>query len=183
MPGSTACWPGCRPAFRSARSAIRTGSKPPPRTASVRDRDSLQGWIGAVVAQGSGRIDADILCCAHRAAAAGDLAALGAVNRRGLAYRATAELALESTAQGAAFLAACRTAWPDALIARWAASLDRPHPDPPPLAGEGREGAAAPQPRMASASAIRPRSARRPRAPGSSSDRRWSPTCRRWRPI
>ncbi len=114
----------------------------------VRDRDSLQGWIGAVVAQGSGRIDADILCCAHRAAAAGDLAALGAVNRRGLAYRATAELSLESTAQGAAFLAACRTAWPDELIARWAASLDRPHPDPPPLAGEGREGAAAPQPRI-----------------------------------
>jgi urease accessory protein len=115
----------------------------------VRDRDSLQGWIGAVVAQGSGRIDADILCCAHRAAAAGDLEALCAVNRRGLAYRATAELANETTAQGAAFLAACRAAWPDELIARWAvASLDRPHPDPPPPAREGSEGAAALQSRM-----------------------------------
>ena len=90
----------------------------------VRDRDSLQGWIGAVVAQGSGRIDADILRDAHRAAAAADIAALDAVNRRGLAYRATAELARETAAQGTAFLAACRTAWPDPLIERWAATGD-----------------------------------------------------------
>ena len=77
-------------------------------TGAVRNRGTLQSWIGAVVTQGSGRIDADILCRAPRAAAAADIDALDAVNRRGLAYRATAELALESTAQGAAFLATCR---------------------------------------------------------------------------
>ncbi|MFI4948907.1 MAG: urease accessory protein UreF [Alphaproteobacteria bacterium] len=87
----------------------------------VRDRASLEGWIAAVIAHGSGRTDADILCAAHRAAAAADAIALDAANRRGLAFRATAELALESAQQGAAFLATCRAAWPDAFIADWSA--------------------------------------------------------------
>src|SRR5258707_14928201 len=58
---------------------------------AVRDRASLQLWIGAVVASGSGRIDADILRDAHRAALADDIEALTLANRRGLAFRATAE--------------------------------------------------------------------------------------------
>ena len=90
----------------------------------VRDRASLQGWIAAVVARGSGRIDADILRDAHRAAAANDIELLAAANRRGLAYRATAELALETSAQGEAFLATCRAAWPEPFCTLWAASLD-----------------------------------------------------------
>src|SRR5205085_7145213 len=64
---------------------------------AVRDRASLEAWIAAIVAQGSGRIDADILRDAHRAAEMADSAALDAVNARGLAFRASAELALEST--------------------------------------------------------------------------------------
>jgi urease accessory protein len=90
----------------------------------VSDRASLQAWIAAVVAQGSGRVDADILRDAHRAAAIGNLAALSAVNQRGLAYRATAELARETAAQGAAFLTACRDAWPDGLLKRWAGAAE-----------------------------------------------------------
>ena len=89
---------------------------------TVRDRATLQGWIAAIVAQGSGRIDADILCHAYRAAEAHDLAALDAANRRGLAYRGTAELALEASQQGDAFLATCLAAWPDRRLAEWAAS-------------------------------------------------------------
>lgn len=86
---------------------------------AVSDRASLEAWIATVVEAGSGRIDADILCQAHRAAAAGDLPALGAANRRGVAFRATAELALEAVQQGEAFLATCRAAWPDEFIADW----------------------------------------------------------------
>src|SRR5207244_4523954 len=42
-------------------------------TASVvNDRISLEAWIAAVVAYGSGRIDADILCDAYRAGQARD---------------------------------------------------------------------------------------------------------------
>ena len=40
---------------------------------AVYDRATLQSWIAAIVAQGSGRIDADILCDSYRAAEAGDL--------------------------------------------------------------------------------------------------------------
>jgi urease accessory protein len=90
----------------------------------VHDRHSLQGWIAAVLAHGVGRIDADILRDAHRAALVADFAAFDAANRRGLAFRATAELALESTAQGEAFLATCRGAWPDPRLEQWAARLD-----------------------------------------------------------
>jgi urease accessory protein len=89
----------------------------------VGDRSGLQGWIAAVVTRGAGRIDADIVRDAHRAAAAADLPALDDANRRGLAFRATAETALESGAQGAAFLAACRAAWPLPLLDRLASLL------------------------------------------------------------
>ena len=90
---------------------------------TVHDRDTLQHWIAAVVTFGAGRMDADTLREAHRAASAQDLAALATANRRGLAFRATAEMALEATAQGAAFLATCRAAWPDPFLDRWEVML------------------------------------------------------------
>jgi urease accessory protein len=89
----------------------------------VADGASLESWIGAVIAFGGGRIDADILACAWRAAAAEDLAALTEANRRGVAFRATAEMALEALASGEAFLALLRAAWPMPLIERWAGAL------------------------------------------------------------
>src|SRR5207302_10316685 len=93
----------------------------------VHDRASLEIWVTAIVARGSGRIDADILCEAYRAALAGGEAGIDIANRRGLAFRATAELALEAAQQGEAFLNTCLAAWPE----------PSPHPNPPPLAGEG----------------------------------------------
>ena len=90
---------------------------------TVRDRETLQHWIAAVVALGAGRMDADTLRDAHRAASLQDLDALASANRRGLAFRATAEMALETTAQGEAFFATCRAAWPDPVLDRWAEML------------------------------------------------------------
>ena len=95
---------------------------------AVGDRDGLVAWVATIVAHGSGRIDADVLCSAYRAAAAGDLAALGRADRCGAAFRATAELAAESVQQGEAFLAVCRAAWPDAFLERWAADDGVCHP-------------------------------------------------------
>jgi len=117
--------------------------------AAVSDPASLRGWIAAIVGQGSGRMDADILCEAYRAAEDGQFAALDAANRRGLAFRATAELALEAAQQGEAFLATCRAAWPEVFLESWASRLIDPHPPiasamGPPLsrgAGEGQSGA------------------------------------------
>src|ERR1700730_3820105 len=96
------------------------------------DRATLQGWIAAIVAQGGGRIDADILCDAYRAAEAGDPAALAAANQRGCDFRATAERALEESQQGEAFLRTCLAAWPEPFLAEWAA----PHPGRLPASGE-----------------------------------------------
>lgn len=99
----------------------------------IRDRTSLQKWVAAIVLHGSGRIDSDILRDAYRAADNGDDAALAEVNRRGIAYRSTAELALESGQQGEAFVAAWQDAWQGA-----------PQPNPLP-AGEERESDADPR--------------------------------------
>jgi urease accessory protein len=90
----------------------------------VHDRETLQRWIAAILTHGAGRMDADTLRDAHRAAAAQNLEALTAANQCGLAYRATSELALETAAQGAAFLTTCRAAWPDHFLDRWAGMLE-----------------------------------------------------------
>jgi urease accessory protein len=91
----------------------------------VHDRETLQRWIAAILTHGAGRMDADTLRDAHGAASAQDLDALAATNARGLAFRATSEMALETTAQGEAFLSTCRAAWPDPVLERWAAILSR----------------------------------------------------------
>jgi urease accessory protein len=89
----------------------------------VRDCASLTDWIEAILAHGSGRMDAVFVAAAMRAAEKGDPAALDGVAERAAAYRATAELALESAAQGAAFLQAVRSAWPHPLLDALAARL------------------------------------------------------------
>ena len=89
----------------------------------IADRAALESWAEAILVFGGGRVDADILRSAHRAAAADDLAALLDANRRGVAFRATAEMALEATATGEAFLSQLRAAWPTPLLDRWAEAL------------------------------------------------------------
>ena len=113
---------------------------------TVHDRASLETWTAAIVVYGSGRMDADILRDSYRAAGAGDRAALDAANRRGVAFRATAELALEAGQQGEAFLATCRAAWPEPFIEEWGA----PHPNPLPASGARECGSALEAPRPAS---------------------------------
>jgi urease accessory protein len=89
----------------------------------VHDRETLRRWIAAILTNGAGRMDADTLRDAHRAASQRDLEALTAVNRRGVAFRATSEMALETTGQGEAFLTTCRAAWPEPFLDRWAEML------------------------------------------------------------
>jgi urease accessory protein len=107
------------PAFPTGAFSYSHGLEAAAAGGIVQDRDTLEAWINAIITQGGGRIDAAILCDAYSAATTGDLAALGAANRRGLAYRGTAELALESAQQGAAFLATSRAAWPERFLAAW----------------------------------------------------------------
>ncbi|HTV89765.1 MAG TPA: urease accessory UreF family protein [Stellaceae bacterium] len=107
------------PGFPTGAFSYSHGLEAAAAAGAVYDRANLEAWVAAIVRSGGGRIDADILRAAYRAAAAGDLDALTRANARGVAYRPTAELALEAAQQGAAFLAACRAAWPDAVLAGW----------------------------------------------------------------
>lgn len=87
----------------------------------VTDRDSLVRWVSGVVAHGAGRVDAALLLEAHRAVAEPER--LARVVEWGEALRGTAELALEASAQGQAFLNAVVAAWPDPFLAEWASAL------------------------------------------------------------
>jgi len=116
------------PGFPTGAFSYSHGLEAAAEAGVVYDRTTLQGWIAAIIEHGSGRIDADILRDAYRAAEAGDPAALTAANRRGIAFRATSELALESAQQGDAFLGTCLAAWPDPFLAQWA---DEKNPSPP----------------------------------------------------
>jgi len=111
------------PGFPVGSFAFSHGLEAAAASSSVRDRHSLQLWINAIVASGGGRIDADILRDAYRASAARDTVSLTDANRRGVAFRATAETRLETTAQGDAFLATCRAAWPDPVLDSWAEGI------------------------------------------------------------
>jgi urease accessory protein len=113
------------PAFPTGAFSYSHGLEAAFADGAMHDRATLEAWIGAVIVHGSGRVDADIVRDAWRAADAGDDAALAEVNRRGSAYRATAELALESSQQGAAFQVAYEAAWVS------------PHPNSPPFVEEG----------------------------------------------
>ncbi len=82
----------------------------------VTDGASLRDWVGTAVAVGAGCSDSALIAAAWRAAASGDRAALDEVAELAAAWRGTAETALESRAQGIAFLAITRAAWPHALL-------------------------------------------------------------------
>ena len=125
------------PSFPTGAFSYSHGLEATVAEGTVHDRGSLQTWIASVVALGSGRIDADILRDGYRAAAAGDLEAFDVANRRGAAFRATAELALESAQQGNAFAVTRRAAW---AVPRSDKDQPSPHLSALPLDGGGLGG-------------------------------------------
>jgi urease accessory protein len=78
----------------------------------VSDRTTLVEWIEGILRYGAGRLDGMLLLAAHRVATDSDSDKLKEVAELAAAMRGSAELALESTAQGAAFLKAIGTGWP-----------------------------------------------------------------------
>jgi urease accessory protein len=82
----------------------------------VRDAASLQDWLSVMLGEGNGFCDAVLFVHAHRATAAGDNATLAAVAELAVAFAASKERYLETTAQGRAFLETTRAAWPCAAI-------------------------------------------------------------------
>jgi urease accessory protein len=79
---------------------------------AVTDRDALVAWIGTALRHGAGMTDAVLFRAAWTAAAEVDDGALEDAMRLGCALTPTAELRLQTLAQGRAFLDATREAWP-----------------------------------------------------------------------
>lgn len=91
----------------------------------VTDGSMLEAWLSHMLRYGAGRIEGGFFSTAWHAAASGDRVSLEGVIERADAFRPTAELALESTAQGEAFLKAVAAAWPHPGFAILAEALRR----------------------------------------------------------
>lgn len=87
------------------------------------DRDGLIDWLDADLRHGSLRSDAVLCVRACRDCSAGDAAALLDTARLAGAQRGSAELALESTQQGRAFLTTVLEVWPAPALADFAVAL------------------------------------------------------------
>ncbi len=87
---------------------------------------ALQAWLDRLLRDGAGVSDGAFLVHAHTAVADGDHAALREVHELALAFQPSAELALETQAQGRAFLRQTRSAWPCAALDRLAGMTDGP---------------------------------------------------------
>ena len=85
----------------------------------VRNEAGLLAFVETALASGTGRSDGALFAAAWRAAA-DDEAALPAIAARAAAWRGSAETALETAAQGEAFLRTTRAAWPHPLLDRLA---------------------------------------------------------------
>ncbi len=81
-------------------------------TGLIRNACDLRDWIAALLGHGSGGIDASLVAASWRAETAGNDDRLAELATLADAWRATAETALESRAQGHAFLTAIAAGWP-----------------------------------------------------------------------
>ena len=91
----------------------------------VGNADDLGDWLTTVLTAGGARVDAILLAEAWRAETAGDPGRAERVAVLADACRATSELALESRAQGQAFLNAVTAGWPHPAIEGYRALLER----------------------------------------------------------
>ena len=92
----------------------------------VKDAMTLQRWLAVILADGGGFCDAVFFVHGHRAVAHSDDNALAAVAELAVALAPSKERHLETTAQGSAFLAATRAAWPCAALDRLVAIAPAP---------------------------------------------------------
>lgn len=108
------------PSFPIGAYAYSHGLERAVETGAVGGEEALRGWLAELIGFGSARSEAILFARAFDAAS--DRARLLEVAEVAQALRPSAELALETSAQGAAFLAAVAGAWPDSrldAVAAW----------------------------------------------------------------
>lgn len=124
-------WTWLSPAFPVGAYTYSQGLEYAVEAGLVADAEGLGRWIAGVLDFGCLRGQALFFVQAWRATQARDLAGLLAIAELAEALRPTAELGLESAAQGQAFLAALGQVWPRDFLTAWAealARMDRPAP-------------------------------------------------------
>jgi urease accessory protein len=114
------------PAYPVGAFAYSSGIEWAVEAGDIRDAGTLTHWLAVVIGEGGGFCDGVFFAHAHRAAAAGDDAALRSVAELAVAFIPSKERFLESTAQGRAFLDATRAAWPCATLERLVVVCDGP---------------------------------------------------------
>lgn len=96
----------------------------------VGDAATLHAWVQVIMEDGSGFCDAVFFAHAYRAAAKPDDARLAEVAELAAAFVSCKERQLETTAQGRAFIATTRAAWPctalDSLARVWNGAVAYP---------------------------------------------------------
>lgn len=102
------------PAFPVGSFSYGSGLETAAHEGRVRDQASLRDWLAALLAFGSGWNDAVLFAEAWRRAGSG--ADLGEPAELGAALAGSQERHLETTLQGAAFVAAARNGWPHPLF-------------------------------------------------------------------
>lgn len=107
------------PAFPTGAFSFSHGLEWAVEAEDVQDRASLQAWIEGVLCHGAGWSDAVLIAAVHRAALAGDDAALTQAAELALALQPSLERRLESSVQGEAFLKAVETGWGHVAIIRF----------------------------------------------------------------
>jgi urease accessory protein len=114
------------PAYPVGTFSFSSGLEWAVEAGDVKDATTLQGWLAVILADGGGFCDAVFFVHAYRAVAHSDDNALAAVAELAVAFAPSKERHLETTAQGSAFLAATRAAWPCAALDRLGAIAPAP---------------------------------------------------------
>lgn len=89
----------------------------------VADQQSLHSWIETILLHGAGQTDAVLFSQTYWAVSNQDEGLLRQIFELADVLRGSKEMALESSAQGAAFLKMLRTVWPDVVLDYWLTEL------------------------------------------------------------
>jgi urease accessory protein len=114
------------PSFPVGAFAYSHGLEWAVESGDVADAASLRAWLSDLLAFGAPRNDLILFALTFRAAATGDASAVADLNGLAVALAGSSERRLETLAQGAAFLAAARAAWPCATLSLSPAADDQP---------------------------------------------------------
>jgi urease accessory protein len=99
------------PAFPVGAFSYSSGIEWAVEAGDIADAASLRGWLASMLADGPGFCDGVFMAHAHRAASLDDDAAFRHIAELAAAFAPSRERALETSAQGRAFMDIARAAW------------------------------------------------------------------------